>query len=101
MLVHSRDRMVFVRYDPPAIDFAQADRQAKIQGFMFTVDSRFSATHGRDDKSDILAGSDVHFGNIEGYRIARPGKEQVPRLLVSFDSLGLKRWRYIEHDDVR
>jgi hypothetical protein len=29
-LVDSRDRMMFVRYGPSTIDFAQADRQAKI-----------------------------------------------------------------------
>jgi len=62
--------MMFVGYDPSPIDFAQADRQAKIQSFMLAVGSRFSATHRRYDKSDIAAGSDIHFSNIEGDRIA-------------------------------
>ena len=61
---------MFVRYGPLPIDFAQADRQAKIQAFVLTVGSRFSATHRRNDKSNIPAGSDAHFSNIEGDRIA-------------------------------
>ena len=67
---------MFVGYDPPPIDFAQADRKSEIQALLLTVRTRFSATHRRDDKRDIPAGGDTHFRNVEGDRIARPGKNK-------------------------
>src|SRR5258707_14338218 len=93
--------MVFMCYGPLLFDFAQADCQAKIQAFLLTIGSRFSAMHRGDDESDIAAGSDAHFSNIEGHWIAGPGKEQVPRVLVGLNSPGLKRRRNVEHDYAR
>ena len=67
--------MMLVRYRPLTIDFAQANRQPKIQFFLRAGGPRFSTTHRGDDKSHIPAGSDLHFPYIERNRLARPGKE--------------------------
>ena len=45
---------MLVRDGPSPFDFAQSDRQAKIQAFGFAVYSRFSAAHGCHDKGDSL-----------------------------------------------
>jgi hypothetical protein len=79
---------MFVRDGPAAIDFAQADREAKIQSLGLTIGPGFRAMHRCNDESDVAAGGDVHLGNIEWDRVGGPGKEQIPGLLVSFDSPG-------------
>jgi hypothetical protein len=93
--------MMFVRDNPLIADFAQTDREAKIQPIPHTAGSRFSAMHRRDDKGNVAPGSDSHRSDVENDRIAGTGKKQVPGLLVGFDALGLKRWGNIEHYDVR
>jgi hypothetical protein len=93
--------MMFMRDNPLIADFAETNREAKIQPFTHTAGSRFSATHRRDDKRNVTPGSDSHRGDVENDRITGTGKKQVPGLLVGFDALGLKRWGNIEHYDVR
>jgi hypothetical protein len=91
---------MFVRYRLSAIDFAQADRQTKIECFVLPLGCRFRATHRGNDKSDIAAGGDTHRSNVEGGWLTRPRKKQVPSLLVSFGSVRLKWRRNIEYYDV-
>jgi hypothetical protein len=93
--------MMLVRDNPLIADFAQTDREAKIQPFTHTTGSRFSATHRRDDKGNVAPGSNSHRSDVENDRITGTGKKQVPGLLVCFDAFGLKRWGNIEHYDVR
>ena len=67
---------MFVRDGPAAVDFAQADRQAKIQPLRLTVGSGFCAAHRGDDKRHVAASGDAHIGDIEQDWIDRPRKEQ-------------------------
>jgi hypothetical protein len=66
---------MFVRHGPPTVDLAQADPQAKVEAFMLTVGSRFSASQRCDDKSHVAAGSDPHLEKLEGDWITRPRKK--------------------------
>src|SRR5215469_5022526 len=93
--------MVFVCDSPSTTDFAQTDREAKIQFSALPVGSGFGAMHRRDDKGNVARGRDIHRSNVEDDRITGTGKKQLPGRLVGFDALGLKRWRNIEHHDVR
>jgi hypothetical protein len=93
--------MMFVRDIPLIADFAETNREAKIQPFTHTAGSKFSATHRRDDKRNVTPGIDSHRSDVENDRITGTGKEQVPGLLVGFDALGLKGWGNIEHHNIQ
>ena len=92
--------MVFVRDRPSTTDFAQTDREAKIESLALTAGSGFRAMHRCDDEANVASRCDRHRINVEDDRVDGAGEEQVPGLLVGFDARGLKRWGNIEHDDV-
>jgi hypothetical protein len=76
---------MFMRDHPPPVDFLQANRQTKIERLGLAVGIRSGAVHRRDSEGDISASRDVHLLNLKADQIARPGKEEIPGLLVSVE----------------
>ena len=73
--------MVFVCDSPSTTDFAQTDREAKIQSLALPVGSRFGAMHRCDDKGNVARRCESHRSNVEDDRVTGAGKKQVPGLL--------------------
>ena len=78
---------MLVHDNPVIFDLAQTYREAEVQLTGLSIGFRPSTAHQGHHKRHVITGGDVHLANVEYDGVIRPGKEQVPRLAVRFDSL--------------
>lgn len=75
-------------YDNPSIlNLTKTDREAEVQLAGLSIGFRPSTTHQGHHKRHVITGRDVDLANVEYNGVMGPGKEQLPRPAVRFDSL--------------